>query len=131
MSSAASPHDAVAPTLTPGPDARSVPDGGGHFGAYGGSFIPETLQAAVDQLAQAYDQARNDPEFADQMVQISRDYIGRATPLQFAPRLTELAGGGQIWIKREDLAHTGAAQDQQCHRSVPADAAYGQEAHHC
>ena len=100
--------EAITPTLTPGPEARAVPDAGGHFGDYGGSYIPETLQAAVDQLAAAYDEARNDPAFSRQMQQINRDYIGRATPLQFAERLTELAGGAQVWIKREDLAHTGA-----------------------
>ncbi|MEL7089872.1 MAG: tryptophan synthase subunit beta, partial [Planctomycetota bacterium] len=105
------------------PAAASVPDPAGHFGAFGGSYIPETLQAAVDQLAHEYARAQDDPEFIEQMRTLNRDYIGRATPLQFAPRLTELArqnaakargetsgggGGAQIWIKREDLAHTGA-----------------------
>ena len=104
----ASPQDAIAPTLTPQPAARTVPDAGGHFGDYGGSYIPETLQAAVEQLASEYDRARRDPAFLEEMTRINRDYIGRATPLQHAPRLTEKAGGAQVWLKREDLAHTGA-----------------------
>ena len=90
------------------PAADTVPDPAGHYGPFGGSYIPETLQAAVDQLAAEYEKAKDDPAFLEQMRTLSRDYIGRATPLQFAPRLTEHAGGAEIWIKREDLAHTGA-----------------------
>ncbi|MEM7624885.1 MAG: tryptophan synthase subunit beta [Planctomycetota bacterium] len=90
------------------PATSAVPDDAGHFGPFGGSYIPETLQAAVDQLATEYARAKDDPAFIEQMQTLNRDYIGRATPLQFAPRLTEKAGGAQIWIKREDLAHTGA-----------------------
>ncbi|MEM1107519.1 MAG: tryptophan synthase subunit beta [Planctomycetota bacterium] len=104
---------------TPPPAATQVPDAEGHFGAFGGSFIPETLHKAVSELGRVYDEAKDDPAFQRQMAELNRDYIGRATPLQFAPRLTELArqratesgakdSGGQIWIKREDLAHTGA-----------------------
>ncbi|MEM9418891.1 MAG: tryptophan synthase subunit beta [Planctomycetota bacterium] len=90
------------------PAAPSVPDDLGHYGPFGGSFIPETLHKAVAELGKVYDVAKDDPEFQKQMAELNRDYIGRATPLQFAPRLTEHAGGAQIWIKREDLAHTGA-----------------------
>ncbi|MEM6505869.1 MAG: tryptophan synthase subunit beta [Planctomycetota bacterium] len=93
------------------PDA--LPDALGRFGSFGGSYIPETLHAAVDQLNEEYAKAKADPAFTEQMALLSRDYIGRATPLQFAPRLTERCstsggGGAQIWLKREDLAHTGA-----------------------
>ncbi|MEM8495956.1 MAG: tryptophan synthase subunit beta, partial [Planctomycetota bacterium] len=86
----------------------TVPDERGYFGPFGGVYIPETLHHAVAELAEEYKKALADLAFAEQMETLSRDYIGRATPLQFAPRLTELAGGCQIWLKREDLAHTGA-----------------------
>ena len=90
------------------PTTPTQPTPDGYYGDFGGSYIPETLHAAVQELADAYDAARADPSFAAQMDELNRDYIGRSTPLQFAPRLTQHAGGGQIWIKREDLAHTGA-----------------------
>lgn len=90
------------------PAANAVPDGSGYFGMFGGTYIPETLQHAVHELAEEYQRAKADPAFAEQMATLNRDYIGRATPLQFAPRLTEKCGGAQIWLKREDLAHTGA-----------------------
>ncbi len=90
--------------LTP----ATVPDARGYFGAFGGVYIPETLHHAVAELADEYDKAKADPAFAEQMTTLNRDYIGRPTPLQFAPRLTEKGNGAQIWLKREDLAHTGA-----------------------
>ena len=102
-------------TTAPPPTHRTVPDPAGHFGDYGGSYIPETLHAAVQELADAYAAARADPAFANEMQQLGRDYIGRPTPLQLAQRLTDHARattaddhGASIWIKREDLAHTGA-----------------------
>lgn len=90
------------------PTPTLYPDPAGYYGAFGGSYIPETLHAAVQELSDAYAAAKADPAFAAQMDGLNRDYIGRATPLQLAPRLTGRAGGGQVWIKREDLAHTGA-----------------------
>ncbi|MEM6393650.1 MAG: pyridoxal-phosphate dependent enzyme, partial [Planctomycetota bacterium] len=90
------------------PPAHTVPDARGYFGPFGGTYIPETLHHAIAELADEYTKAKADPAFADQMATLNRDYIGRATPLQFAPRLTEKSGGCQIWLKREDLAHTGA-----------------------
>lgn len=95
-------------TTSQQPAAASVPDPQGHYGDFGGSYIPETLQAAVDQLAAEYARAKDDPAFIEEMQTLNRDYIGRETPLQFASRLTKKAGGAQVWIKREDLAHTGA-----------------------
>ncbi|MEM1210775.1 MAG: tryptophan synthase subunit beta [Planctomycetota bacterium] len=92
----------------PLPPADTVPDARGYFGPFGGTYIPETLHHAIAELADEYEKARADPAFAEQMATLNRDYIGRATPLQFAPRLTERCGGCQIWLKREDLAHTGA-----------------------
>ncbi len=86
----------------------AVPDAAGHFGPYGGVYVPETLMAAVRQLEQEYDQARRDPRFQDELEQYLREFAGRPTPLYFARRLSELGGGAKIYLKREDLAHTGA-----------------------
>ena len=89
-------------------DTRANPSTAGRFGEFGGSYIPETLHHAVDQLTQAYIQARQDPGFQRRLDALLRDYVGRATPLYFAENLTQEAGGAQVWLKREDLAHTGA-----------------------
>ena len=86
----------------------SVPTESGRFGDYGGSYIPETLHAAVDQLREEYDRAKSDPTFRQQLDELLANYVGRATPLYFAKRLTQQTGGAQIYLKREDLAHTGA-----------------------
>ncbi len=90
------------------PTPTAVPDTHGRFGQFGGVYVPETLHAAIDQLTVEYDRARKDPEFQKQFEQMLRDYVGRETPLYFASRLTELAGGARIYLKREDLSHTGA-----------------------
>ncbi|MEM6332886.1 MAG: tryptophan synthase subunit beta [Planctomycetota bacterium] len=98
----------AAPTA-PSPDRLAdLPDAQGRFGDFGGVFIPETLHHAVTRLADAYESAKADPEFQPQLDRLLRDYVGRATPLYHAKRLTESAGGAQIHFKREDLAHTGA-----------------------
>jgi tryptophan synthase len=78
------------------------------FGEFGGRYIPETLVAAHEELEAAYDEARRDPAFADELAHLYRQYVGRPTPLYFAERLTRECGGARIWLKREDLAHTGA-----------------------
>jgi tryptophan synthase beta chain len=80
----------------------------GQFGPYGGAYIPETLAPAVAALDAAYTQARNDPAFWEELDTLHRTYTGRPTPLTFAARLSEQLGGAQIYLKREDLAHTGA-----------------------
>lgn len=80
----------------------------GRFGEFGGRYIPEVLVAAHDELAEAYDAARNDPAFHQELERLNRHFIGRPTPLYFAERLTRECGGARIWLKREDLAHTGA-----------------------
>ncbi|MCS6938381.1 MAG: tryptophan synthase subunit beta [Roseiflexus sp.] len=80
----------------------------GRFGPYGGAYIPETLAPAVAALEQAYASARQDPTFWVELDRLHRSYTGRPTPLTFARRLTEYLGGAQIYLKREDLAHTGA-----------------------
>jgi len=78
------------------------------FGEFGGRYIPETLVAAHEQLEEEYVKACKDPAFRAEFEQLGRDYIGRPTPMYFAKRFTERCGGANIWLKREDLAHTGA-----------------------
>ncbi len=80
----------------------------GRFGKYGGRFVPETLIPALDQLEGEYTRCRDDPQFQDELARYLRSYCGRPTPLYFAQRLTEQLGGARIYLKREDLLHTGA-----------------------
>jgi tryptophan synthase beta chain len=86
-------------------DTQTAP---GRFGRYGGRYVPETLVPALMELEQAYAEARKDPAFDEQVSQVLREFVGRETPLTPARRLTELWGGAEVWLKREDLAHTGA-----------------------
>jgi tryptophan synthase beta chain len=85
-----------------------VPDGRGYFGPYGGKFVPETLMPALDELERAYRQAQAKPAFWRELEALLRDFVGRPTPLYFARRLSAHCGGARIYLKREDLAHTGA-----------------------
>ena len=80
----------------------------GRFGVFGGQYVPETLMQALDQLSKEYAVAKLDDEFNHQIEELSKHYVGRPTPLYFAQNLTDFLGGAQIYIKREDLAHTGA-----------------------
>ena len=80
----------------------------GYFGPFGGRYVPETLIHALEELEEAYERFRNDPEFVEELDSLSRDFVGRPTPLMFAERLTRRWGGADVWFKREDLAHTGA-----------------------
>ena len=89
-------------------DKYSLPDEMGHFGEFGGQFIPETLMPALQELEQSYIESRNDSRFVDQMDQLARTFAGRPTALYFASNLTGQLGGAKIYLKREDLAHTGA-----------------------
>jgi tryptophan synthase beta chain len=86
----------------------NLPDKQGHFGEYGGRWVAETLMPALLELEQAYKQARRDPKFRAELEGYSREYVGRPTPLYFAANLTERLGGAKIYLKREDLCHTGA-----------------------
>ncbi len=88
--------------------APSVPDARGRFGRFGGRYVPETLVPALEELEAAYHAAMADPSFKAELDELLRDFVGRATPLTEAPRLTAHAGGARIVLKREDLAHTGA-----------------------
>jgi tryptophan synthase beta chain len=90
------------------PITRSEPDETGHWGKFGGRYVPETLVAPLEELTKEFTRARNDPHFWRELGQLLRDYCGRPTPLFHAQRLTAHAGGAQIYLKREDLLHTGA-----------------------
>jgi tryptophan synthase beta chain len=89
-------------------NSASVPDERGYFGEFGGRFVPETLMPALDELLAAYQAALADPEFHRELAHLLTTYAGRPTPITHARRLTEHLGGAQIYLKREDLAHTGA-----------------------
>ncbi|MGR3303014.1 MAG: tryptophan synthase subunit beta [Candidatus Scalindua sp.] len=87
---------------------QSIPDKSGHFGKYGGKFVPETLMPALEQLEKEYLKAKEDPKFNDELKYYLKEYVGRPSPLYFAKRLTEKLNGAKIYLKREDLNHTGA-----------------------
>ena len=87
---------------------KTQPDEHGHWGPYGGRYVPETLMAPLEELTAAYLTARKDPAFESELAALLKNYAGRPTPLFYAARLTEHAGGAKIYLKREDLLHTGA-----------------------
>ena len=87
---------------------QSIPGKSGHFGKYGGKFVPETLMPALEQLEKEYLKAKEDPKFNDELKYYLKEYVGRPSPLYFAKRLTEKLNGAKIYLKREDLNHTGA-----------------------
>ena len=89
-------------------DKQSLPDGRGHFGQFGGQFVSETLMHALDELREAYGRWRQDDEFVERMDRDLADYVGRPSPIYYAQRYSEAAGGAKIYLKREDLNHTGA-----------------------
>jgi len=89
-------------------DATKLPDELGHFGEFGGRFVPETLIPALDELTAEYEKAKKDRGFAKELDYYLKEYVGRPTPLYFAERMTRELGGAKIYIKREDLCHTGA-----------------------
>ena len=94
--------------------ATGGPDALGHFGPYGGRFVPETLMAPLTELAAAYDHYRQDPQFQAELDADLQDYVGRPSPLYLAERLTREVGGARIYLKREDLNHTGAHKVNRC-----------------
>ncbi|MDO8281345.1 MAG: tryptophan synthase subunit beta [Thermodesulfovibrionia bacterium] len=87
---------------------KKIPDNKGHFGQYGGRFVPETLMPALIELDKAYNKYKKDKNFLAELVLLQKDYIGRPTPLYLAKNLTKLVCGAKIYLKREDLCHTGA-----------------------
>ena len=101
--------------MTPLPNSlRAGPDASGHFGVYGGRYVAETLMPLVVDLEKAYRAARQDDAFAAELHGLLRNYVGRANPLYFAERLTAHLGGAKIYLKREDLNHTGAHKINNC-----------------
>jgi tryptophan synthase beta chain len=89
-------------------NATSLPDVHGHFGIFGGRYVPETLIPALDELSEVYARYKDDSEFTSELEYYLSEYVGRETPLYYAKRLTEVLGGAKIYLKREDLCHTGA-----------------------
>ena len=89
-------------------DRNSIPDDKGRFGPYGGSFVPETLCYPLQELSEAYDEAKSDPEFKSELDDLLKSFAGRPTELYYAERLSKKIGGAKIYLKREDLLHTGA-----------------------
>jgi len=87
---------------------QALPDSSGHFGPFGGQFVPETLMTALAELAEAYAHVQQDELFQRELASLLRDYAGRPTPLYFAQNLSDRLGGARIYLKREDLAHTGS-----------------------
>ena len=87
---------------------QNIPDKSGHFGEYGGKFVPETLMPALEQLEREYLTAKEDPKFNEELKYYLNEYVGRPSPLYYARRLTEKLNGPKIYLKREDLNHTGA-----------------------
>src|SRR6202521_868887 len=92
----------------------SSPDALGHFGAYGGRYVPETLMHPLQELQDEYGRAQKDPQFLCELDYYLREFCGRPTPLYFAERLTRELGGAKIYLKREDLLHTGAHKINNC-----------------
>ena len=88
--------------------SANVPDEAGRFGDFGGRYVPETLTRALEELTREYNQARSDPAFQAELDELLHNYVGRPSPLYHARRLSQECGGAQIWLKREDLNHTGA-----------------------
>ncbi|MGC1106774.1 MAG: tryptophan synthase subunit beta [Candidatus Acidiferrales bacterium] len=93
---------------------EKMPDARGRFGVYGGRYVPETLMAPLEELERAYEEARGDAAFQAQLDDLLKNFAGRPTPLQLAPRLTDHLDGAKIYLKREDLLHTGAHKINNC-----------------
>nr|WP_312231543.1 tryptophan synthase subunit beta [Pseudomonas sp.] len=100
---------------------RNGPDATGLFGSFGGQYVAETLMPLIHDLAAEYEKAKADPEFAKELAYFQRDYVGRPSPLYFAERLTEFCGGAKIYLKREELNHTGAHKINNCMGTTDID----------
>lgn len=95
-------------------DTVNLPDNKGYFGEYGGSFVPEALQKVMDEVAAKYEEISQDPSFVQELADLNAHYTGRPSPVTFAKNLTEAVGGAKIYLKREDLNHTGAHKINHC-----------------
>jgi tryptophan synthase beta chain len=92
----------------------NLPDLKGYFGSHGGSFLPPQLQEIMDEITQAYLDIKDDPSFIEELAHLRKHYIGRPSPIFFAKRLTKQVDGADIYLKREDLNHTGAHKINHC-----------------
>src|ERR1700722_4170463 len=101
-------------TRSPKKAPRTKKSERGRFGVYAGRYVPETLMAALEELERAYDKAKRDRKFQRRLDELLRDFAGRPTPLFFAQRLTKELGGAKVYLKREDLLHTGAHKINNC-----------------
>lgn len=101
-------------TIPPPNSYRSGPDADGHFGIYGGRFVAETLMPLILSLEEAYETAKRDPEYRDELEYLNKHYSGRPSPLYFAERLTEHFGGAKVYFKRDELNHTGSHKINNC-----------------
>src|SRR5437764_12386237 len=99
-------------------EVATIPDARGHFGPYGGMFVPETLMSALQDLAAEYERAKNDAAFQNELSILLRDFAGRPTPLYFAERLTAKLGEPKTYLKREDLLHTRAHTFNTAHEHI-------------
>ena len=95
-------------------NTENMPDKKGYFGEYGGSYIPEDLQKVMDEITLKYEEISKDPSFIDELANLEEHYTGRPSPVFFAKRLTDAVGGSNIYLKREDLNHTGAHKINHC-----------------
>ncbi len=95
-------------------NTENMPDKKGYFGEYGGSYIPEDLQKVMDEITLKYEEISKDPSFIDELANLEEHYTGRPSPIFFAKRLTDAVGGSNIYLKREDLNHTGAHKINHC-----------------
>jgi tryptophan synthase beta chain len=93
---------------------RAQPDDRGHFGQFGGRYVAETLMPLILDLEKAYRAAKQDPAFAREFEHLLAHYVGRPSPLYFAERLTEALGGAKVYLKRDELNHTGAHKINNC-----------------
>ncbi len=100
--------------LTTKLDTENLPDNKGYFGDFGGSFLPEALQGVMDEVAKKYEEISQDPEFVNQLMYLHQHYTGRPSPVFYAKNLSREVGGAQIYLKREDLNHTGAHKINHC-----------------
>ena len=97
-----------------GINSCNLPDDKGFFGNYGGSFIPQQLQEVIDEVTREYERISKDPEFIKELNDLQAHYTGRPSPVYYAKRLSQAVGGAQIYLKREDLNHTGAHKINHC-----------------
>ena len=100
--------------LTKDLNTTNLPDQSGYFGEFGGAYIPPQLQSVMDEITNAYQEIVQDPEFLQELSSLQKHYVGRPSPVYYAKRLSEAVGGAQIYLKREDLNHTGAHKINHC-----------------